>query len=58
MKEKIYILGGYNWNESKRPSEVECFDTETLAWSTLPEQKQPLLGVTAVMLTLFDKRRN
>ncbi|XP_060591855.1 kelch-like protein 31 [Ruditapes philippinarum] len=58
MKEKIYILGGYNWNESKRPSEVECFDTETLAWSTLPEQKQPLVGVTAVMLTLFDKRRN
>ncbi|XP_053405284.1 kelch-like protein diablo [Mercenaria mercenaria] len=56
MKEKIFIVGGYNWNTSKRPNEVECFDTETLMWTTLPEQKRPLVGVTAAMLTLYDKR--
>lgn len=49
-------MGGYDWNTSKRLGEIECFDTETLAWTTIPAQKQALVGVAAAVITVFEKR--
>lgn len=57
MKEKIFLVGGYNWNTSKRLGEIECFDTETLAWTTIPAQEQALVGVAAAVITVFEKNK-
>lgn len=57
FKEKIFVVGGYNWNTCKRPEEIECFDTETHAWTILPEQKQTRVGVAAAVLKVYEKRQ-
>lgn len=56
LKDKICIVGGYNWNTSERLSDVECLDPETLSWTVLPSMRRPLTGVGAVTLTLYQRR--
>ena len=56
LNEKVYILGGYNWNASKRLSDVESFDTDTYTWTSLHDIHQPLTGVGAVALTVYQPK--
>ena len=54
---KIFFVGGYNWNASKRLSDVESFDTDTHTWGTLQDIGQPLTGVGATALTIYEQRK-
>ena len=57
VREKIYVIGGYNWNASQRLSDVECYDTDTGTWSSHQELEQPLTGAGAVGLTVYNPRK-
>ena len=57
VREKIYVIGGYNWNARKRLSDVERFDTDTGSWTSLQDIDQPLTGVGAVGITIYHQNR-
>ena len=58
VREKVYILGGYNWNASKRLSDAESFDTDTNSWSSIEGISQPLTGIGATALTLYENNKS
>ncbi|MGH0127112.1 UNVERIFIED_CONTAM: hypothetical protein FKN15_052662 [Acipenser sinensis] len=49
---KIYIMGGFSWEEERFLSTVHVYSCETDTWSTGPELPRPLVGLSSGTLTL------
>ncbi|XP_043927419.1 kelch-like protein 9 isoform X2 [Protopterus annectens] len=49
---KIYIIGGFSWNEEGFLKNVHAYDTESDSWSAGPELPRPLVGLSSGVLTL------
>ncbi|KAL4227801.1 Kelch-like 26 [Mactra antiquata] len=57
INEKIYLIGGYDWNAGKRLSDVCCFNAGTKSWTSLPDLKESLIGVAASTLLVYEKHK-
>ncbi|MGH0162733.1 UNVERIFIED_CONTAM: hypothetical protein FKN15_068085 [Acipenser sinensis] len=49
---KIYIMGGFSWEEERFLNTVHVYSCETDTWSTGPELPRPLVGLSSGTLTL------
>lgn len=58
MDQKIYVIGGYNWTESKRLADLDCFDTETSTWTYVGDMKETMTGVAACTIVLYEKKES
>lgn len=54
IQDKIYVVGGYNWNSNQRLNSAQYLDTTTRTWHDLAPIEGAYTGVCCGALTIFD----
>ena len=47
-RNKVIVMGGFDWNEKKYLNSVECFDLDSQVWEELPEMNECRSEATAI----------
>ena len=47
-RNKVIVMGGFDWNERKYLNSVECFDLDSQVWEELPEMNECRSEATAI----------
>ncbi|XP_006007819.1 kelch-like protein 13 [Latimeria chalumnae] len=53
---KIYVVGGYSWNNRCMVDIVQCYDPDKDQWEKVFEVPEPLGGVRACTLTVYPPK--
>ncbi|XP_046357185.2 kelch-like protein 20 [Haliotis rufescens] len=58
VADKMFILGGYNWNTRERLYNVESFSPSREVWSDCSMLSRPYTGLAGATLTLYRRNRS
>ncbi len=55
LENKIYIIGGYDWDHSKRLSSAEVYDVEEDIWTPITDMEIPLTGIACCATVMNEQ---